>query len=279
MTLLELNIKKLREDFKEPHHLLKASDEATLFIREWKPSSPSKVSILIFHGITGYSGAYSEMVAIPLAKAGFSIFGLDLRGHGLSDGNRGDLPSKDRLVKDLCEAISFVKEKAEKVIVLGHSLGVVSAIIATNYCPEKIDGLILLSAGRTVREGAYKKMSPGTMLKILFSSMIKPSKPVITYSRDGISGLDDPLRTFKYTFRFMKILNAKALKFPEKLDLPVIIGVGDQDELFEIDSPKALLEEIPSTDKTFIVIKGAKHAEFPAAAWNDLVQWLNKKFK
>ncbi|MHA1724334.1 MAG: alpha/beta fold hydrolase [Promethearchaeota archaeon] len=248
-------------------------------MREWKPASESKTGILIFHGITAYSELYGEMLAKPLIDAGYSAFGLDLRGHGLSEGIRGDYPSKERLIKDLCEVISFIKEQKEKLIILGHSLGVISAVIALYNCKDKIDGLILLSAGRRVREGVYK--NPGLLktLKILFTSLIFPSKPVITYYRDGITGLDDPLRNFTYTLRFMRILNAKEVKFPENVDIPVLVGIGDQDEIFEIDAARELHEEIPVKNKEFMVIKGAKHAEFPEGCWSQLIDWLNKNFK
>ncbi len=150
---MDIDVVKLREEFKDSHLTFKTSDGNVLFIREWKASTPSKTSILIFHGIKAYSEPYNDMLATPLAKTGYQIYGLDLRGHGLSDGNREDLPSKEKLIKDLCETNSFLKEKCEKLIVLGHSLGVVTSIIATNHCLDKFDGLILLSAGRTVREG------------------------------------------------------------------------------------------------------------------------------
>ncbi len=277
--IVKMNIQELREKFKEPHHLFTTSDEITLFIREWKPTSESKIGILIFHGITAYSELYGEVLSKPLTKAGYSVFGLDLRGHGLSDGIRGDYPSKERLIKDLCEVISFIKEQKEKLTILGHSLGVISAAIALNNCMEKIDGLILLSGARKVREGVYKKPGLLKTLKILFSSLIFPSKPVITYYRDGITGLEDPLRNFNYTLRFMRILNAKEVTFPENVDIPVLVGLGDQDEIFEIDAAREFYEEIPVKNKEFMIIKGAKHAEFPENSWNQLINWLNKNFK
>lgn len=275
---MERDIIKLRQDFKEPHHILKVSDGASLFIREWKPAKESKIALLIFHGITGYSDIYGEVLGETIAKAEYSVFGLDLRGHGLSEGIRGDYPNKERLIKDLCETISFLKEKKEKLIVLGHSLGVVSTIIAFNNCGEKIDGLILLSAGRTVREGVYAKPSFLKTLKILFSSLIYPSKPIIKYYRVGITGLDDPLRNFSYTLRFMRILSANNLKIPETITIPVLVGVGDNDEIFEIASAKALFEEVKSDNKEFIVIEGAKHAEFPKNSWIKLIKWLKNNF-
>ncbi len=104
------------------------------------------------------------MIADPLSKEGYTVYGLDLRGHGLSDGNRGDYPSKDRLARDLCETIAFVKQKVPVVILLGHSLGVLSAITALNHCLDDINGLILSSAAKTVRPGVYPPISIGKKL-------------------------------------------------------------------------------------------------------------------
>ena len=189
---MEINVKKLREEFKEEHEIIETSDGMKLFLRAWMPNKKSNIAILILHGITAYSGSY-ELIGTQLSNVGYTVYGLDLRGHGLSDGNRGDYSSKERLILDLGEAINIIKGKYELLILLGHSLGVITALIASNNHLENIDGLILLSAARTVRPGIYPKMPFAKKLKTLFSSIIKPSKPVISYHRDGMLGLDDPL--------------------------------------------------------------------------------------
>ena len=276
---MSVNVIELRNNFKKPHRLLTTTDNKILFLREWNPPTPSNAAILILHGITGYSELYDQPLATPLSKANFSVFGLDLRGHGLSDGKRGDYKSKERVIKDLCETISFLHKEYDQVIILGHSLGVLSSTIAINNCLGIIDGLVLLSAARKPREGVYKKMSVWLKLKILLSSIIFPSKPVARYYREGVSGLDDPLRNFNYTLRFLKIFDAKTSTFPEDLNIPTLVGIGDQDELFEVDSARAMYNEIPSKKKSFIVIEGAKHAEFPEGCWKDLIEWLRTNFK
>jgi pimeloyl-ACP methyl ester carboxylesterase len=276
---MELNVSKLREEFKDPHYLINPDDNTTLFLRAWEPSSNLKnIAILIFHGITAYSGPY-ELIAKPLSNSGYSVFGLDLRGHGLSDGNRGDYPNRECLIKDLCTTISFLKNKFPTLTLLGHSLGVMSSIVAVNNCIENIDGLILLSAGREARPGVYTPLSILDKLKIVFSSLISPSKPVISYYREGMTGLDDPLYNFKYTLRFMRIFNPKKLEIPEKLDIPVIVGVGDQDEIFTVESAKNLLNEIQGDNKEFFVMKNGKHAEFPKDSFKPLISWLEKNFQ
>ncbi len=273
-----IDIVKLREDFKGPHYLVSTSDGKKLFLRVWEPENPSKIAILILHGITAYSGPY-ETLGVPLSKIGYTVYGLDLRGHGLSDGIRGDYPSNDRLVKDLGESILFLKEKHPTLILLGHSLGALTALIASNFYLREISGLILLSAAREVRPGVYNKMSISTKLKILLSSIIKPSKPVISYYRNGMTGLNDPLYNFKYTLRFMKILNAKKLNIPDKFEIPIALGIGEHDEIFTIESGRSFFDEIPSENKRFIVLPGAKHAEFPEGSWKELINWLSSTFK
>ncbi len=276
---MSIQVSKLRDEFDGPHHLITTSDEnKILFLRAWEPQTTSKEkAILIFHGITAHSGPY-EMIAVPLSQEGYTVFGLDLRGHGLSDGTRGDYPSKERLVKDLCETIEFIKQKVPIVILLGHSLGVLSSLIAVNNCQKDIEGLILLSAARTVRPDVYPKMSIAKKLKILLSSILFPSKPVISYYREGMRGTDDPLFNFKYTYRFMKILSAKNLTLSKKLDFPLFFGLGEKDELFSIEAGRELFNEIPCDDKEFFVVPGAKHAEFPEGSLNRAISWLDEKF-
>src|SRR5580765_2539498 len=94
----------LRKNFSGTHDQFTTQDGVTLFLRRWNPDSltPAKkgIAVLIFHGFTAHSGAYN-MAGSPISAAGYSTFGLDYRGHGLSDGIRGDSPGKDRWISDL----------------------------------------------------------------------------------------------------------------------------------------------------------------------------------
>ncbi len=273
-----IDVKKLREQFKEPFDLVNTSDGKILFLRKWESQNPSDKAILILHGITAYSGPY-DLFGKAISKIGFTGFGLDLRGHGLSDGNRGDYPNKERLICDLVETVAFLKKRFDVLLILGHSLGVLTALIAKTNSQEKIDGLILLSAGKTVNPGVYKERSLGQKLKILASAIFRPSKPVIHYYREGILGLDDPLFNFHYTLRFMKLVNFQDLKLPKDIQCPVILGVGEHDELFSVESAKSLLDEIPSKDKKFYIMPGAKHAiEFTDKVFEELKSWLMSKY-
>ena len=273
-----LDVKKLRNEFKGSYDLVNTSDGVTLFLRKWNPPNPSNKAILIFHGVTAYSGPY-ELFAQALTNMGFTAIGLDLRGHGLSDGIRGDYPSKERLFKDLTETVSYIRNQFKTLLLFGHSLGVLNALIAKTHSQEKIDGLILLSAGKETRPGVYKTRTLLQKLKILFKSIITPSKPIIHYYRDGMKGLDDPLFNFYYTLRFMRLVNLKNVDLSEEINCPILFGVGEQDELFSVKSAHALLNDIPCKDKKFITIPNAKHAiDLTEEKFAGIKSWLNEKF-
>lgn len=285
----------MRNEFSGPHDLIRTSDNKILFLRRWNPSSAPVASILIFHGITAYSGPYGQLIADELSKAGFAVYGLDLRGHGLSDGKRGDYPSRERFEKDLIETTTFVKSKSKKLIALGHSLGGLTAIASLNLAPQNIDGLILISIAGKIKPGAYPKPITSAVLKSLLAIALLRGTPLIDYRRQGMKGTDDPLFNFKYSARFYSVLygtgalkvsrmfssgtiDSPNLKFRKKLEIPILVVIGDQDEIFSSDSAKEFFNGIDSTNKEFAPIQNGHHAYFPPDCWKPLVGWLNSNF-
>lgn len=281
MNRIELEVSKLRAQFEGSRYLINTSDGKILFLRAWEPSTPSKIAVLVFHGITAYSGVY-DMIGVPLSDAGYNVIGLDLRGHGLSDGKRGDYPNKERLLKDISETISFIKEKFPILILLGHSLGNLVALEALKQQIKDINGVIFMSVGKFIKPAAYPRMSFGQKLKTLFKIIFAYGKPVLKYYREGMVGLNDPLFNFQYTPRFLNILNAsrfiKKFKFTETYNFPVLVCIADGDEIFSVESAHAFYDEILCDNKEFNVIPNAKHAEYPEGSWTELIAWLNKNF-
>ncbi len=278
-----------------PHELVTTSDGKTLFVRRWGSADESPVSVLILHGITAHSGPYGPMIAEQLAAAGFNVFGMDLRGHGLSEGSRGDYPSEDRLVRDLSETVALVKGKSQKLVVLGHSLGALSAVVVFKSSSADIDGLVLMSAARKVRAGVYAKPSAGATFRALVGATLLQGTPLIEYRRAGMLGLDDPLFNFTYSARFYSVMygvgalsvsrmlrsgviDSPNLAFKERILKPLLIAVGDKDELFAVESEREFYDSIEADVKEFLVIPGARHAVFPKDGWGPLVSWLRKKF-
>jgi acylglycerol lipase len=294
-TVAKLDVAGTRAGFSGPHELVHTSDDKILFVRRWDAKIESPVSVLIFHGITAHSGPYGPMIAERLSSAGFNVFGMDLRGHGLSDGTRGDYPSSERLAKDLAETVALVRSKSRRLVLLGHSLGAIMAIIAVSSVSQGIDGLVLISAARRLRTGVYRKPSTGALLKTFIGITILRGSPMIEYHREGMVGINDPLFNFRYSSRFYSamygvsalsvsrmmssgLIDSPSLRFKGKLGIPLLIGVGDHDEIFATEYAREFYEEIDCDDKEFFVIPGAKHAVFPKDAWDPLLAWLGKRF-
>jgi len=272
----------LRQKYTGPHNQFTTSDGETLFLRRWNPDTiePAKknIAVLIFHGFTAYSGPYS-MAGIPISKGGYTVFGLDYRGHGLSDGNRGDSPGKERWIADLAESVKYIKGLGfSKVIILGHSLGVAFAICAADAVPNDISGLILLSGAYEGRKGLTKPVPFFQQARILASSIFRPSYPAVEYYRDGMNVSKDTLFNFRYTLRFLTMMDVKTLRLPKNLNIPVLVGVGDKDELFEVDKVKDFYNLIPGNKKEFFVMKNATHAKIPLESWEEIVAWLDKTY-
>ncbi len=274
---------KLRENYTEPHELLTTSDGETLFIRRWNPDSlvpPKKdMAVLIFHGITAYSGAY-DMAGKTLAKGGYTTFGLDYRGHGLSGGNRADSPGKERFTADLVETVKYIKSLGfQKVVVMGHSLGVVSSITLANTAPKELAGLILLSAAYERRKEA-EVVPPSTFqkAKIVASSVLRPSYQAVEYYREGMVVSKDPLYNYRYTLRFITMIPVKDLRIKQDMHIPIMVGIGDKDELFTVEKARYLYDLIPGNQKEFIILKDMYHAKIPVESWEACVAWLDKTY-
>jgi pimeloyl-ACP methyl ester carboxylesterase len=164
------------------------------------------------------------------------------------------------------------------VIVLGHSLGVAAAMCAANAVPNDIAGLVLLSGAYEGRKGLSKPLSFFTKAKLLSSAIFRPSYRAVEYYREGMNVSEDTLFNFRYTPRFVTMLDVKKLRLPATLNIPVLVGVGDKDELFEIDKVKEFFDLIPGNQKQFFVMKNATHAKIPVESWEEIVVWLNRTF-
>jgi pimeloyl-ACP methyl ester carboxylesterase len=219
------------------------------------------------------------MAGVPISKGGYTVFGLDYRGHGLSGGNRGDSPGKDRWIGDLADAVKYVKRLGfSRVIVLGHSLGVAAAVCAADTIPDQIAGLVLLSGAYEGRKGVSKPLSFFQQARLVSCAVLRPSYRAAEYYREGMTVSDDTLWNYRYTPRFLMMLDVKKLRLPPNLNIPVLVGVGDKDELFEVDRVRDFYNLVPGDKKEFLILKNATHAKISLENWEEVVAWLDRTY-
>lgn len=105
-------------------------DGAKIFLHRWTPEeSSSHGQVLIVHGMAEHGARYAR-VAESLTAAGFTVFALDLRGHGESirqgtPGHFADRGGWGRVIGDVLEVVRLMQDRLPgcPVHLVGHSLG------------------------------------------------------------------------------------------------------------------------------------------------------------
>lgn len=111
-------------------------DGLQLHLRHWPAPAGERGQVLICHGLGEHIERYAH-VAAALNAAGWDVHGWDHRGHGRSQGRRGDIPAHDTLLRDTARVIDAVRQPGRRFVLLGHSMG---GAIAARFAAEALAG-------------------------------------------------------------------------------------------------------------------------------------------
>ncbi len=148
--------------------------QAQLFLSEYRKEPWEKPrALFVLHGMGEHSGRYADF-APPLAECVDAIFVPDHRGHGRSEGLRGDIARFDLLIEDAALAFQRLQEKLKKrfgdeseIHLLGHSLGGMLALRFLERFPE------LPIASATISSPLLDVAMPIPAVKRAASSLLK----------------------------------------------------------------------------------------------------------
>src|SRR5262245_55066473 len=115
-----------------------------IFANAWRPEGKkARAVVVIVHGVNSHSGYYAWPIE-QLVAAGYSVYALDHRGRGRSDGERFFIQNVSEYVDDVATFIRAAKAKEAglPVYVLGHSAGGVISCVYTLDHQSEIAGLI-----------------------------------------------------------------------------------------------------------------------------------------
>ena len=121
---------------------------ANLNYLDYGPSSAAP--LLMLHGGAWRWQEYISL--IPSLGQRWHIYALDLRGNGRS----GWVPNKYRLQDFAEDNAEFVRRLKTPVVIVGHSIGGVVALMVAARHPEQIKGLIIEDAPLTLDN--YKRI-------------------------------------------------------------------------------------------------------------------------
>jgi esterase len=140
------------------------NDGLTLHLAE--DGDPAAPPLLLLHGITSFGGTWDWIV--PELAERFRVLRLDFRGHGASD-RAPDAYGSGGYVSDAIAACE--QAVGQPCIVMGHSLGGVTAATVMQQRPELIRAAILEDPPLGIPDGAVGNVGEGHALFDAFRLM------------------------------------------------------------------------------------------------------------
>lgn len=125
---------------------LESKGQTPLFYRHYPVEKP-RAFICLVHGFGEHSGRYLHVID-NLQRCDYEVFAFDLRGHGHSKGNRGDVESFYHYDEDVLAAINHIERHffcGQKLFLLGHSMGALLSLRVAKKCKLPLSGLVLSS--------------------------------------------------------------------------------------------------------------------------------------
>ena len=258
---------------------LRTEDGLNLYLRRDIPHRP-RALILLLHSLGEHSGLYVAAAA-RLNKAGYGVYRLDFRGHGRSDGPRGDVQNFEDYLRDTDAAVESARRAFPglALILLGHSMG---ALVAASYAvafPGKVDGevstcgaLRMIPALEFLRGCSRHTHSERGDERF---SLLLPKR------QETDSWQDDRQRLDSVTVRLAgKVWIQGADWFAprmKELTTPLLILHGEDDSLVPPEISRWFYEGVSSQDRRLRLYPAQGHSllKEDGEALDDIIAWLD----
>ena len=280
------------EKFEESSGTFSTEDGLKLSYREYLSPEP-RAGLVIAHGLGDHGGRYWNIRDRLLPK-GYSIWALDHRGHGRSEGGRGHVMRFGQYIDDLNLTVSHARKKSaqgQRLFLFGHSMGGLISIMYALEHPEAVDGVIVSSPalGMVVKVPALKRLLGRIM------SSLKPdlsldsglNKERISHDPQAVkSYLEDPLVHLKVSARwFTEFTGAidDTQNRAAELKPPLLFLVAGDDYMVNSQSAREFYRKLSCPDKTMKFYDGMYHrifdekSEWRETVLNDLESWLDER--
>lgn len=244
---------------------LATQDGLSLHFSRWEPDGAPRAVVYLVHGLGEHAGRYAH-VAEALNRAGFAFWGIDLRGHGRSEGPRGHAPSLERLLDDISLMIQ-ANSRIGSAFLYGHSLGGALALHFGRLRPEGLTGVVVSGAWLRLRFAPprYKLILARILPKFAPKLALASGLDVKALSRDGSvveAYVNDPLVHDRITAQLGAIMIALAddlMSHPESFRLPLLMMHGELDGLTDPNAAHEYFDGVGSLDKTLQIWPGQFH--------------------
>jgi len=266
---------------------LLTADGCKHFLRSWKTNGSTV--LLIMHGLGGHSGWYIDMGNV-FASHGITVYAMDHRGFGRSEGMPGHIDSYHTYVKDIHFILTEIRKRHPnaKLYLFGHSMGGLFAIHVAATYGKLLDGVLLLNSW--IQDTS--RLSILVMLAIIVGGIFKSKRywqvsggtEVMTTNPEAIRMLlADPYWQRKQTASMLfQVFLMRLVVFLKArlLTLPALFMQAEEDKSVVAATNRKFYESTVSKDKTWKTYPGYSHdSEFErdrSQLDDDIVNWIGE---
>ena len=269
---------------------LKSHDQTPIFYRHYEVEN-QRATVILIHGLAEHSGRYAHVID-RLRKEKFGVLCIDLRGHGHSKGQRGDIRNFENYEEDVKAAIKFVQNKQspkEKIFIVAHSMGALVCLKLIAKMSNTVDGLVLSSPlfAMKMRVPIWKRAAARLLSLIYPGFGLRPNIKGSQLTSDthmAKSYDNDPLVIKKITARaILEVIKAceSAQDLAPIIKHPFFMQVSGRDFIVDSESTSNWFKNIHNKDATIKLYPEFLHEIYNESRRNeaidDFINWLKQR--
>jgi len=264
--------------------MLQSSDGTAIHLVHAPVEGEAKAQVLLCHGANEHMGRYPHVFK-ALNDAGYSVSGLDLRGHGKSGGKRGHVQRWERYSEDFRVAAQSI---GGSMYLLGHSMGglVVLETLRSGLNGVDVQGVLV---SNPLLGLAFKP----PRVKTAFAKLLSAAAPGLLLGNElnadhlshdqemNAAYLADPLVSRKLSPRWFTEMNGAVDRVKESVGdfkHPFLLMQGTADPITSAPTATEFYEAYTGP-KTLQAHEGLYHEIFNeterAKVLSDMVGWLD----
>ncbi|HPS56803.1 MAG TPA: alpha/beta fold hydrolase [Spirochaetota bacterium] len=279
-TFSKLDLKIFRTDYKKYYREGETRTErngAPFFFH----NVFNKYGVILVHGYMAAPGEV-RLLAERLYAAGYSVYGVRLRGHGTTPEDLAHMQWQD-WYESVNRGYVVMKNAVNKFVIAGFSTGAGLALLQAAKKNEKFSGLISINAPLKLQNIKARLSGPVSF----FNTIVKkfnmgngkldfvpnhPDNPEINYRRNPVHGVAE-------LGKLMKVVEESL----HKIRIPALVIQAANDPVVNPESADAIFEKINSTRKELVKINADRHGILSGDELDEVVEniipFLKKVFR
>ncbi len=251
------------------------ADPSPFFIR---PKTANGFGILLIHGLLA-SPAELRDYGHYLAKQGFTVLGVRLKGHGTSPCALRDL-SFEQWFESVQRGFNILKMNCSKLFVIGFSTGAALACKLASENHSEIAGLVAVAVPIKFVDSNFMliPLLHNTNTLVRWVSSFEGVKPYIenTPEHPDINYCNTPVRALYELRRLIQHVDTQLAD----IETPTLLIYADHDPVVSVQSAETLYQKLGAKNKKLITVSANKHGilmENLDNTWNKIDKFLKKQ--